>query len=66
MEEAGIVLDDADFGSDSKLDADADFDSDADFDISELEILLQNAIEDEDYAQASKLRDIINEKKNSI
>lgn len=66
MEEAGIVLDDADFGSDSKLDADADSDSDADFDISELEILLQNAIEDEDYAQASKLRDIINEKKNSI
>ena len=34
-----------------------------DYSISELEIILQEAIEEEDYAKASVLRDIINEKK---
>lgn len=62
MEDAGVVLDDTDFDTDP----DSDSQRLQDFDISELEILLQNAIEDEDYMQASKLRDIINEKKNSI
>ena len=69
VEEAGIIMDDIDlddFDSDSDSDSDFDTDTDADFeryDIKELEHLLQKAIEDEDYAKASVLRDIINDKK---
>lgn len=61
VEEAGIIMDDTDFDDD-----DTDFDTDTDFeryDIKELEHLLKEAIEVEDYAKASVLRDIINDKK---
>ena len=73
VEEAGIImddidLDDSDSDSDSDADSDADTNSDSDtdferYDIKELQHLLQKAIEDEDYAKASVLRDIINDKK---
>ncbi len=67
MEDAGIVLNDEDFESDIDDDDNSDTKDDnrrlRDYDISELEILLQNAIDDEDYIKASKLRDIINERK---
>ena len=63
VEEAGIIMDDIDLD-----DSDSDFDTNTDtdferYDIKELEHLLQKAIEDEDYAKASVLRDIINDKK---
>ena len=63
IEEAGIIMDDIDLD-----DSDSDFDinTDTDFeryDIKELEHLLKEAIEVEDYAKASVLRDIINDKK---
>lgn len=57
IEEAGIVMDDFD------TDADADLER---YDIKELEQLLNEAIEVEDYSKASILRDIINEKKSAI
>ena len=63
VEEAGIIMDDTDFDDD---DTDIDTNTDADFeryDIKELEHLLREAIEVEDYAKASVLRDIINDKK---
>ena len=69
VEEAGIIMDDIDLdeeGDDSDFDTDANTDTDTDFeryDIKELQHLLQKAIEDEDYAKASVLRDIINDKK---
>ena len=71
VEEAGIIMNDIDLDdSDSDFDADTDTDTDADtdtdferYDIKELQHLLQKAIEDEDYARASVLRDIINDKK---
>lgn len=73
IEEAGIImddidLDDSDFDSDSDTDFDTDANTDTDtdferYDIKELQHLLQKAIEDEDYAKASVLRDIINDKK---
>lgn len=64
VEEAGIVMDDIDFDDD--IDTDNDTDNDLGrYDIKELEHLLQKAIEVEDYAKASVLRDIINEKKNN-
>ena len=73
VEEAGIIMDDidlddddTDFDAGTNSDADADTDTDADFeryDIKELEHLLREAIEVEDYAKASVLRDIINDKK---
>ena len=69
VEEAGIIMDDIDLddeGDDADTDTDTNFDTDTDFeryDIKELEHLLQKAIEDEDYAKASVLRDIINDKK---
>ena len=70
VEEAGIVMDDIDFDDDFDDDIDTDNDTDNDndlgrYDIKELEHLLQKAIEVEDYAKASVLRDIINEKKNN-
>ena len=73
VEEAGIVMDDTDFDDDDNdFDADTNSDSDTDFDtdferynIKELEHLLREAIEVEDYAKASVLRDIINDKKNN-
>lgn len=63
VEEAGIIMNDIDLD-----DSDSDFDTNTDtdferYDIKELEHLLQKAIEDEDYAKASVLRDIINDKK---
>lgn len=62
MEEAGIEIDDETIsGTDSETDIDNN--SLEDYNISELEALLNEAIEDEDYAKASMLRDIINEKK---
>ena len=69
IEEAGIIMDDIDLddeGDDADTDTDTDFDTNTDFeryDIKELQHLLQKAIEDEDYAKASVLRDIINDKK---
>ena len=69
VEEAGIIMDDIDLDdSDSDADSDADTNSDSDtdferYDIKELEHLLKEAIEVEDYAKASVLRDIINDKK---
>ena len=63
VEEAGIIMDDIDLDdSDSDFDADTDTDFER-YDIKELQHLLQKAIEDEDYARASVLRDIINDKK---
>ena len=62
VEEAGLIMDDLD-------DFDTDTDTDSDFeryDITELEHLLKEAIEVEDYAKASVLRDIINDKKQTI
>ena len=75
VEEAGLIMDDLDL-DDTDSDFDADFDTDADFDagtdldferydITELERLLKEAIEVEDYAKASVLRDIINDKKQT-
>ena len=67
VEEAGIIMDDIDLDDDdTDFDADTDSDTDTDFeryDIKELEQLLKEAIEVEDYAKASVLRDIINDKK---
>lgn len=67
IEEAGIIMDDIDLDDDDNdFDADTDSDTDTDFeryDIKELEHLLREAIEVEDYAKASVLRDIINDKK---
>lgn len=65
VEEAGIIMDDIDLDDDDN-DFDADTNSDTDFErynIKELEHLLKEAIEVEDYAKASVLRDIINDKK---
>ena len=71
IEEAGIVMDDIeeDNETDTDFDFDTDFDTDTDFErysIAELEQLLKEAIEVEDYAKASILRDIINDKKHTI
>ncbi len=70
VEEAGIIMDDIDFDDDTDADIgpddDTNFDTNTDFeryDIKELEHLLKEAIEVEDYAKASVLRDIINDKK---
>ena len=73
VEEAGIIMDDIDlddddndFDADTDSDTDTNSDADTDFeryDIKELEHLLREAIEVEDYAKASVLRDIINDKK---
>ena len=73
VEEAGLImddldLDDTDSDSDTDFDADTDAGTDSDFeryDITELEHLLKEAIEVEDYAKASVLRDIINDKKQT-
>ena len=73
VEEAGLImddLDDFDTDSDTDTDFDTDFDADTDsdferYDITELERLLKEAIEVEDYAKASVLRDIINDKKQT-
>lgn len=62
MEEAGIEIDDNAIAN-SDNEADINNSPLEDYDISELEVLLKEAIEDEDYAKASMLRDIINEKK---
>ncbi len=66
IEEAGIVMDDIEFEDDTDPDFDNNLDTDSDFeryDITELEQFLKEAIEIEDYAKASVLRDIINDKK---
>ena len=66
VEEAGIVMDDLDEDFNDEDDFDSELNSDTDFeryDIKELEHLLREAIEVEDYAKASVLRDIINDKK---
>lgn len=71
VEEAGIVMDDSDFDSDYDTNygegqgqgESEGFDR---YDISELEFLLEEAIEVEDYHKASVLRDIINDKKNTL
>lgn len=63
VEEAGIIMDDIDLDDDD-TDIDTDFDTDFErYNIKELEHLLKEAIEVEDYAKASVLRDIINDKK---
>ena len=66
MEEAGIEIDaDSEISTDNDAESDADTDIQRlnDYDLSDLEILLKEAIEEEDYAKASVLRDIINEKR---
>ena len=68
IEEAGIVMDDIE--EDNDIDSNPDFDTDTDIDferysITELEQLLNEAIEVEDYTKASILRDIINDKKQT-
>ena len=73
VEEAGIIMDDidlddddTDFDTDFDTDTNSDADTDTDFErynIKDLEHLLKEAIEVEDYAKASVLRDIINDKK---
>lgn len=66
MEEAGIEIDaDSETSTDNDAESDADTDIQRlnDYDLSDLEILLKEAIEEEDYAKASVLRDIINEKR---
>lgn len=66
VEEAGIVMDDTDFDDDDNDGPVPVPDSDLErYDIKELEHLLREAIEVEDYAKASVLRDIINDKKNN-
>ena len=70
IEEAGLVMDDIDPDTDADLDFDTDTDADVDsdlerYDITELEHLLNEAVEVEDYAKASVLRDIINDKKQN-
>ena len=73
VEEAGLIMDDLDdFDTDTDTDSDTDTDFDTDtnsdferYDITELERLLKEAIEVEDYAKASVLRDIINDKKQT-
>ena len=71
IEEAGINSKDID--ADNNTDIDFDTDTDTDFDYSErdhyslsiedLDILLQDAVNEEDYESAARLRDIINEKR---
>lgn len=68
VEEAGIVMDDIEEDSDTDTDFESDITTNSDIDlerysITELEQLLKEAIEVEDYAKASVLRDIINDKK---
>ena len=68
IEEAGIVMDDIEEDSDTDTDFESDITTNSDIDlerysITELEQLLKEAIEVEDYAKASVLRDIINDKK---
>ena len=68
IEEAGLVMDDIEEDSDTDTDFESDITTNSDIDlerysITELEQLLKEAIEVEDYAKASVLRDIINDKK---
>lgn len=62
IEEAGIEMEEETDNSPETQQI-SDTETLEDYSISELEILLQEAIEEEDYAKASVLRDIINEKK---
>lgn len=62
MEEAGIEID-VDTDSNDETDNRPDAMTLDDFEISDLEALLKESIEEEDYAKASILRDIINKKK---
>lgn len=71
VEEAGIVMDDSDFDSDydtnyGEGEGQGESEGFDRYDISELEFLLKEAIEVEDYHKASVLRDIINDKKNTL
>lgn len=66
MEEAGVVLNDeigADFDSDTDTDLDDGYKK---YDIVDLRELLNDAIENEDYATASILRDEINNRKTNL
>ena len=66
MEEASVFLDDDDFVEEDieSQEISASEKKEVDYyDIADLETFLQNAIDDEDYIKASKLRDIINERK---
>ena len=60
MDDIDLDDDDTDSGTDTDFNTDTDFER---YDIKELEHLLREAIEVEDYAKASVLRDIINDKK---
>lgn len=62
MEEAGIEID-VDTDSEDKTETSTEAMTLEDYDISDLEAFLKEAIEEEDYAKASVLRDIINKKK---
>lgn len=65
MEEAGIVMDDIDTedGLDQETTTDDGYER---YDIADLESLLNDAIENEDYATASILRDEINKRKGTF
>lgn len=60
MEEAGIVIDEDELNAANEEVATDEYDY---YSISDLENLLNEAIENEDYTTASKLRDIINDRK---
>ena len=62
MEEAGIEID-VDTDSEDETETSTDAMTLEDYDISDLEAFMREAIEEEDYAKASVLRDIINKKK---
>lgn len=68
IEEAGVIMDDLGLSTDFDSDSDLDKNESEDFyryEITELEYLLKEAIEIEDYDKASVLRDIINDKKST-
>ncbi len=62
MEEAGIEID-VDTDSEDETETSTEAMTLEDYDISDLEAFMREAIEEEDYAKASVLRDIINKKK---
>ncbi len=60
IEEAGIIMDDADFEIDNETECVSEYER---YSLSDLENLLNEAIVDEDYTKASKIRDEINFRK---
>ena len=69
MEEAGLIMDDIDFDNDKENEEDMldDFGYERmdRYDMQDLQQLLQDAIDNEDYMTASILRDEINKRKGN-